>query len=519
MVWWLVGIKIAAALAFSLLVPFYRGPDEIDHYSTLQWHAANTGYPVPTRFLFVEPGLLAVGVPLDRATGEWPPLLAEDAVPRPDRPTLPELDAVATPPTDPTNQQSQHPPLYYVLTEGVVGTVGGLVPDGVWSWDRLGLAYRWGSVLAAGLLPLVASAAALAVRLNRRQAAIAAAVVFLVAQQTYIGAVINNDSFATLFAGVAVVGVLRWLARPDERRWALVAAGAAGAAVASKSTALTVLVWVVGVTVWLVLRAWRDRAALRHRALTLVGVLAVGALGAGWQLTQLVRFGDFQPSGHSLEPRAGINPTVEGLVREWTARVSASFWGSPAAATGVELPRWMTVGLSVVTLALVGVAVVTTWLRRRGRTVPTVLLALIVVQTLAMMETNWRGWFRTQGVSGLQGRYLFIVLVPIAVLVTLGVLEVLRLAGRRLDPLRAAVGFAVVGVALHAILAAQMVVRFWGPPDGSVGDHVEALVAWSPLPVVATWVVLLSPLAVIVAGVVVWATGTRRRAARVPSAA
>jgi hypothetical protein len=510
-VWWLVAIKLTAALAFTVLVPFYRGPDEIDHYSMLRWHAENTGYPVPTRFLFVEPALLAVGVPLDRATSEWPPMRIEDAVPRPDRPTLVELDATAVPQTDPTNQLSQHPPLYYVLTEGVVGTLGGLLPDGAWSWDRLGLAYRWGSVLAAGLLPLVASAAALAAGMRRRAAAVAAAFVFLVPQHTYIGAVVNNDSFTTLFAGVAVVGALRWLARPDQRRWALAAAGAAGVAVASKSTALSVLVWLVGVGIWIVLRALRDRAALGREVLTLGSVLVVGAVGAGWQLTQLVRFGDFQPSGYSLERRAGIDPTGGDFVREWVSRVSTSFWGSPASATGIELSRWVVVVASVVTLALVAVAVLVPWWRRRGRTVPTALSVLIVGQVLLMVETNWRGYFRTQGVNAFQGRYLFVVLVPLAVLVALGVVHVVRLARGRVDPLGVAVVFAGVGVALHAVLSVQMLERFWGPVGGTWGEHVDALLAWSPLPVALTWPVVLSPWLVTVAGVVTWAV--RRRGA------
>lgn len=517
LVWWLVAIKVTAALAFTLLIPFFRGPDEIDHYSTLRWHAINPGYPIPTQFLFVEPSLLATGVPRDRATGEWPPMLTEDAVARPDRPTLAELEVDAVPEANPTNQLSQHPPLFYTLTEGTLGVFMGMTPDWVWSWDRLGLAYRWASVLAAGLLPLVASAAALAGGLNRRQAAVAAAFAFLIPQHTYIGAVINNDSFTTLFAGVAVAAALGWLRRPGSWRWALGAAAAAGVAASSKSTGLSALVWVIALGGLGLVRALGTPGLFRQRLAVWLGAVGVGVVGVSWQLTQWARFRDIQPSGYSTARREGIDPTWGDFVYQWITKVGSSFWGAPAARSGVALPAWVVVAASVVTLGLVAVAVVAPWLRRRGRTVPTALLGLVVLQVALMLNTNQRGFFRTERVNAFQGRYLFVVLVPLAVLVTLGVVEVLRRVKGRPDPLGVAVAFAAVGVVIHAMLAVTMVTNFWGPPGGSWGAHLEAVVAWSPLPAVLTTVVLVAPVVVTLGGVGWWAVRRRAGADTPPS--
>lgn len=522
-VWWIVVVKICFTLAFSLLVPFFRGPDEVLHLSMLRWYGTSVGYTDPTVKLPVDPALLAIGVDPPRAPGEAarPPLQAADAPPRPDRPTLSELDAAtAGVVTEPTNQLSQHPALFYVSTNAVTGVLTGVVPSSWWSWDRQALAYRWQSVAVSGLMPLVASAAALAAGLRRGSAAVAAAFVLCVPMHSFIGSVINSDSLVVLLSGVAVAATIAYVARGARRRWAIVAALAVAVAVAMKSTALPVLPWVVAAVALPVWWAWRERTALAGRIATLAWVVAIGLVGSSWQLANLVRFGKLQPSAYRLDVRDDVATSLGEFAATWPARLSVSFWGQPGRRTGVGLSEVVTTVLSVGTVVAMAAAVVLAWQRGRGRVVPTLLAALCVLQVALVFRTNWAGYFRGSGLEGFQGRYFFIVLVPMAVLVAMGVdAAVSRWVrpGGAITTVRVAVGLAVVGWLVHASLGERMLVRYWGEPGQGLGAHLDAVTAWSPLPVAGTAVVLVSPALVAVAAVATWAV-RRRRGAGSPTA-
>ena len=84
----------------------------------------------------------------------------------------------------------------------------------------------------------------------------------------------------------------------------------------------------------------------------------------------------------------------------------------------------------------------------------------------------------TKGFPGIQGRYLFVLLVPIAVLVASGVVAVadrVRLRSGWLLPGVALAGFAVpvlaVGVAFQI---------FYVVPGRSWGDALDLFVSWAP---------------------------------------
>lgn len=510
-VWWVVVLKLTLALALSLLIPFFRGPDEVLHFSMLRWYADNPGYSNPVQFTPVDTGLLATEVP-QAGSQVRPPLQVADATPRPERRTLAELDAEGIAPGVPSNQLSQHPPLFYVATNAVTGVVAMVLPSDMWSWDRLALAYRWQSVLAGALLPLVASSAALWAGLRREVAAVAAASTLLVVQHTAIAAVLNSDTVVALLAGVAVAATLRWIARPDQRTWAIVGVIAAGLATSMKGTGFAVLAWVVLMVGMPAAWAWRhrlgDRVRARARLTTWLWVVVLALLGAWWQISQVVRFANPQPSNYRQKPVPDIDPTIGEFVNEWVTRVGSSFWGSPAPRTGVSLPSVLVIVLSVVTCALVALALIGPWRRRLGRLIPTALLGLVLVQVALMVLNNWQYFFRTETTDTFQGRYLFVLLVPLAVLIALGVGEVVRLSSGRARAIWFAVGFAAVGVAMHALIAVQMLERFWGPPGGTWSEHLEAVLAWSPLPTMLTWLLLVAPWGVAVAAVV---TGVVRR--------
>lgn len=509
-VWWIVVVKICFTLAFSLLVPFFRGPDEVLHLSMLRWYGTNIGYTDPTVKLPVDPALLAIGVDPPRGPGEAarPPLQAADAPARPDRPTLAELDAATTGVVnEPTNQLSQHPAMFYVSTNAVTGVLTGVVPSSWWSWDRQALTYRWQSVLVSGLMPLVASAGALAAGLRRGPAAVAAAFVFCVPMHSFIGSVINSDSLVVLLSGVAVTATIAYVARGARRRWAIAAALAVAAAVAMKSTAVPVLPWVVASVALPVWWAWRQRTAVAKRLVTLAWVVAIGLIGSSWQLANLVRFGKLQPSAYRLDVREEVATSLGEFATTWPARLSVSFWGQPGRRTGVGLSEVVTTVLSAATLAAMVAGVVLAWRRGSGRVVPTLLAGLCALQVALVLRTNWAGYFRGSGLEGFQGRYFFIVLVPMAVLVALGVdAAVTRWVrpGGAITAVRVAVAMAGVGWLVHAALGERMLVRYWGTAGSGWGVRLDAVTAWSPLPVTATVVVLVSPALVAVAAIATW---------------
>jgi len=516
-VWWILVAKVTFTLCFSLLVPFFRGPDEVLHLSMLRWYGTSVGYTDPTEKLVVDPAVMAIRDVPPRAPGQAfsPPLQEADAPARSQRPSLDELAAAiaageldgATPGA--TNQLSQHPALFYVATNAMTGVAAGLVPADIWSWDRQSLLYRWQSVVLSGLLPLVASAAALAAGLRRRAAAVAAAFVFMVPMHSFLGSVINNDSLVVLMASAGIAATVVFLGRGHQRRWALIAAGCTAVAVATKSTAIPVMPWMLVAVALPVWWAWRAKAPVRRHVTTVAMAVGISLVGASWQLTNLVRHGKLQPSAYRLDVRDDVATSLGEFATTWPTRLSVSFWGQPGRRTGVSLPEMVTIGLSVATIALMVVGLAAAWRRGSGRVIPTMLAVLCAVQVTQVFRTNWAGYFRGSGLEGFQGRYFFIVLVPMAVLVALGVAaltgEARASVTGKVNALRVAIAMAAVGWVLHAMVAERMIERYWGEPGASLASHLAAVRAWSPLPNVATVVVLWSPVMVAVAAMATWA--------------
>src|SRR6185436_19532311 len=104
---------------------------------------------------------------------------------------------------------------------------------------------------------LLASAAARAMGCSQQVAAVAAAFTLLIPQLTFVGSVVNNDAFVILFAALAVVAGLRYLAG-GSRNWAWLAAGAGAAVALTKATGATVAAWVVLVVLLGAWPRWRQ---------------------------------------------------------------------------------------------------------------------------------------------------------------------------------------------------------------------------------------------------------------------
>jgi 4-amino-4-deoxy-L-arabinose transferase-like glycosyltransferase len=501
----ITGLNVAFALVYALLVPMYRGPDEAAHVDMIRHYRTVHREPSPNVAVPVESVVRNVyrDGTLERAYRPPLPLRARDAMRRADRPTFATL---GRPTVESSNQMTQHPPLYYAVAAGTASVLAAITPAGLWSYDREVFFYRLLSILAIAPLALLASAAVLAMRCSKQVAAVAAAFTLLIPQLTFVGSVVNNDAFVILFAALGVAAGLRYLGG-GSRVSAWVAAGAGAAVALTKATGATVAAWVVLVVM---LGAWaRWRRGQRRDAVT-AAVPAIGVVGIGglWYLRNLVRFHTAQPAPQGHPRQAGaVRLSFGSFLPEWLDRVSRTFWAMPARRLGLALPWWVSHVLSVVTIVAVVVAIA---FGRRLWTFTLPLLALCVAQVLLLLRSDYRAnRLRVPGpdLPGVQGRYLFALVVPLACLVAVAVAEITRGSARA--ALGVAIGATALGFVLHVALAGKMLDRFWEVRDASFAERVRAVYAWSPLPSPLTGVVLALPLVMLVIAAVVARAGLR----------
>lgn len=487
-VWWITLVNLTFGLVFTILVPPFRGPDE--RYQVDMVLRSDLGYVDPSERVVPTDEIRGVaslaGPSVDPELRYRPPMPFADAVPRPDRPTFGELAQEVAVHTDAvpraTNQLSQHPPLHYAAVGASARVVTLLTPAEAWSWDREVWLYRMHSVALVAALPLLASSAALVLGAGRTAAASAAAVMLLSPMHTFIGSVVNNDTTMMLGSAIAVVGALAHL-RDGTARSAVVAAAGGAIAALSKSTGVTLIPWVGVVVAVVALRAWRQgrrREAVRN--VVLAG--SVSVIGAAWHITNLVRFGDPQPSGLVRRVFPDVEKPLWRFAENWFDRVSGTFWGRPAPRTGVMLDPWITNGLTVV-MALVVFAALWKGRRRAG---VLLLTLLCVAQVALMLRTNLAQYLRSGELAALQGRYLYSLLVPLA---ALAAVAVWGWVGERWHAWVLA-ALAGVGVVFHVVLSWSMLVGYWG--GDSVGSRLDSLLAWSPLPHLGSLLLLSTPL-------------------------
>jgi len=126
---------ILTTTTWSLVVPIGNAPDELLHLDMVTALREGPGNPrFDDRYLSGRWNVVG------SLSGRYEPstqthLAAEDAVPRPDRPTLSDLAPEGE--TEFANQMTQHPPGYYGLMATAVTAAAFVVPADWWSWDRL----------------------------------------------------------------------------------------------------------------------------------------------------------------------------------------------------------------------------------------------------------------------------------------------------------------------------------------------------------------------------------------------
>ncbi|CAN5380039.1 hypothetical protein BH23ACT9_BH23ACT9_33820 [soil metagenome] len=504
-VWLVSAVWVLLLVVWSVLPPVFRAPDEPQHLDMvlyaqaagpLQWVSpegrviSHTLEVAQVRFAHLD--LESVETSGAHAALREGGLLAAEAIPRGDRPSLRELSREPGLPNDRINQMAQHPPMYY----RVAGAMLSLVPG----WQDAGLDVVVGllrllSVLLVAPLPLLAAGTIRVLGGDRHAQHAAAVSPFVIPQVAHIGSVITNDALLITAAALLTLlccRVLRGDHTATTGRWI---GATLLVALLTKGFALLLPLAVAAAY----LGAWRRVGqpsgpdALRR---SLAWAMGLPALAGWWYGENLLRYSTLQPSVEPPPVPDELGSLAQFADAAWLTQ-STTFWGRIG---------WAEVGLSAVTVNVASVVLVGLVLAgslasgRRGRGS---LLAVCLLPGVAVTASTLYRSFAVFGADGslraVQGRYAFVSLIGILVLAVLGLQRVLpgRLRPFTWVPVLAAAVALQVGTVLAGLR------WFWTVGDDvPLREAVHAMVVWSPWSGQTLLVVLVLLVATVLAAVV-----------------
>jgi hypothetical protein len=286
----------------------------------------------------------------------------------------------------------------------------------------------------------------------------------------------------------------------------LLLAVAVGAACWTKGTALTLL---PGVPVAIAIAYRRARAGTVRTwgppaLAAAAGVLGLAfVLGGWWWAVNMVRYGRLQPAAylvpHGTWPRLDVGQFL-GVAAD---RMRWSFFGDLGVLHAPSL------NVLTATLTLLFAVFCALGLVARARIGDRLLIALGgCTITGILLTTAYRAHLESHSVQGLQGRYLFVLVVPIAACFAAGlarIAPVVRLADRW-QPLAVLVAGATVTV-LGLILGFRLYYAVHGESWAASFHRFLGWSAW-PLPVVAGLATAFVAAVVLAAWVLVSDRGT-----------
>jgi small subunit ribosomal protein S36 len=476
-VWWLTALHLVVLLAYTILLPTYRSPDEPLHVDLSHVFSEELRYPAwdeADTSLGIQRSL-----PLTRFHDQSRHLTAEEAIPKHERPSLEELDA-RPPASAPRgiNQLSQHPPLHYVVTGGAMWGLEAVLGDPIGSFDLETWLYRLASVLIIAPLPLIIWRTTGVLSLPRPVRYAAMLVPLAIPQFVHIVSTANNDSLSILLFCAVTPVVVRVADGQVHPRTAALAGVLTGLGLLTKGFAIVMFAWVA--VAFLVALRRGGRPALRP---VVSGAAVFGAtslvIGGWWWVRNIVLYGKASPSRFDQ-----LVPTVEGVqvdlgryVHTWGYRTTRRFWGEFGwFETG--LPSTLIAVATVATVTVIAVAVIR---RDRVADVPVgsrlLLLAPLILLIANQFQRGLAGYGRTGQFPGLQGRYWFGAMAAMSVLIVLGLANLMRSRIQWLPPV------VLVGVVIMQGYALATFLRFyWGAPGSNLRESLRALVAWAPLP-------------------------------------
>ena len=427
----------ALCLAFSILVllhthftPIFEAPDEVWHYAYVRWLALGQGLPALDND--------ASGANQEVAQ---PPLyyLVASVISRPLSET--ELSALM-----------QHNPGFGFQAPGTsADNKNMLIHDEstAWAWTGSIGAIRATRVTSwlFGLAAVLATwALGYEVTGSRRWALVTAALVTFQPQFVFMSAVVSNDSAATALATVALWLASRSLNRRPTPASALLSGSVAGLAILTKVSLLPIVALLGAALIWGALQGdGSSRPPIRPTRIMLIAgsYLATAAVvGGWWYLRNALQFGDpLAMVSHTDTPWGRAAPATLTQLLADMPLLARSFWG--AYGWGHVLwPDAIYALLWTCALPLLAVAIGRLgrdWvafyrrpskqhdpLRTLGLAAPKLLPASLALLWLISIAAALIVWMRQ--VEAPHGRLLFPALGAWALLLTLGLREVTRIA-------------------------------------------------------------------------------------------
>jgi hypothetical protein len=472
-VWWISALHVTLLLAYSVLLPTYRAPDEMLHVDLAHVFSEDFHYPAWDE-RDTGAGILHSLNIVQFHTGSRH-LEESAAPPKDDRPSIDELDEQPRPRG--INQLSQHPPLYSVVAGTLERGVELVTGDPIGAFDVEAWFYRLVSILLVAPLPLIIWTVGRRLGLPEPVGIAATLIPLSIPQYLHMGSVANNDSLLILLFWLLTPVILR-LADGDVRaRTAALAGLLTGLALYTKGFALVLPLWVLAA----LLVALRRLGRAHLRQVTLAGLTYSAmslAFGGWWWIANLVRYDDPSPSRY----RELVSP-IESDVRDygsffegWSSATIRRFWGE-FGLFDVHIP-----GVAIrAASAVVIVGLVVACARRdrvAGSPIGTRLLlaAPIILLVAVQFGLALRAYVELGRMPGLQGRYWFGALAALAAIVALGLANLFR-RGVRWLPLAVLAG----GVAMNVLAVKTILGFYWAAPGASITSQVQAAVAWAPL--------------------------------------
>ncbi|ABW15244.1 conserved hypothetical protein [Parafrankia sp. EAN1pec] len=533
----ITALHVALLVTYSFVYTTWTGYDEAQHVDMVYGLQHGAGWPAPGEKM-IATGVAATSDDFDRGRFQdmfqsggkrrGSPSFAEIApTPRDARQSFDELGG-PTPVDDGrlSNQMIQHPPLVYAIGAGLLEALPG---SENWAYDQQVLVLRLLNILIVAPLPLLAWAAACRFGLRGPLATAAAALPLAIPGFTRVGATFNNDGILILATG-ALTMVLAGVVRGDLRKRTAGWAGVwFGVAMLSKAFAFALpftiaAAYLVG---WLHTRRARTSAATagsepgaesvrggpRGRLPVLPvlpAAIAVGlglAIGGWWWVRNYLLYDALQPNGWATNPPRREPLLLPDSFLTWfwyfVRTMISRFWGGLGMFEPPQLSPVAIVAATVVTTALCALAVITAvrrapspagtpgWQARLARlAAPLVLLAPVAFAYLMVGQRSWAEYERyTRGIA-VQGRYLYLGIVGLAVVAVAGLGRLLGARARWAPVIMLVGGLVMQALALLAVCSYYWLPRQVSFTPARIPDVVSAIARWAPLPVGVTITVL-----------------------------
>ncbi|HVV31566.1 MAG TPA: DUF2142 domain-containing protein [Mycobacteriales bacterium] len=499
-VWAAVVLQLTLGLAWTVLQGPYRGLDESNHVVGVLQLTYHTDWPDPQELHAPEAVIGTQKV----STATEPDARLGAPPPRDQRPSF-AAEGGGTP-TPAISQMSQHPPLYYSMGALLLRIVPG---SDHWNYDRTLGMLRILSAFLLAPLPLLFWFGMRRFTADRFLPVAAAFVPLLLPGLSRLGGSVSNDALLILLTTGVGVCVARIVTGDASARTGFAAGVLAGLDLLTKGTALVTPAWLALAYLW----CWRR---WRVNAWPAVGAAAIPTLlGLVWWVRNVVKFHVIQPAGDVNTDPVHHTSAYGHFVTDFFSAISFRFWGSLGNPEPPQLDRSLMQIATYVVLALLIVGLAAP--RVPGGVGGTLVGLFGFVGILGIITEGSLAHFRTYDTfSGVQGRYLYPALLPLAVLALLGVGVLLRGRLRLLVPVAVAVfaGLFQLSAGLAAFRAS------WAPvPGAALSDAFHRMVAWAPWPDPVTetgWVVLAVAAAALVLALVVHLIRYAREAAPGP---